>query len=484
MNIHLPADICSGLPGHTARLLGDPELQKTDNKSQQRDHNCGICILDGTGQFQETSQSLCRFHRFFENSGSAMLLIEPDEGVIVAANNAASKYYGYSRQRLAGMSIAEINTLPIEEIAAERMRALREERSFFNFSHRLASGEVRAVQVHSAPIEAEGKLFLYSIVHDVTEWKASQAALRASEERYRTVFHMSLDAIAISRQDDETYIDINQSFLEIIGYDRGEVIGKTRGAANIWVDQVARQKMLGMLRAGSPCRNLETLFRRKNGEIFWGVLSASLVEINGTICALTMVRDISERKKAEEEIRSLAFYDPLTGLVNRRLFLDRLQEVAVRSKRNTHKHALLFIDLDNFKPLNDLFGHNMGDLLLQTVAARLLSCVRRSDTVARFGGDEFVVMLENLGTKSPSAMTQARTVGEKIRAALAETYHLGNQEWTCSASIGIAVFGEPPVDIHEVLQQADQAMYHAKAEGRNAVRLFTDSLGDPAAESK
>lgn len=418
------------------------------------------------------AESEVRFHSFFEDNGSAMLLIEPEKGTIVAANRAAADYYGYPQDRLTGMLIEEINTLSPEEAARERTRAVREVRSFFNFAHRLASGEVRDVEVYSAPISVYGRTLLYSIVHDVTERRAAQKALRASEQRYRTIFQMSQDAIAISRLSDQTYIEVNQAFLDIIGYDRDEVIGRTREQMDIWVDPRARQKMIQTLREGSSCQNLETQFRRKCGSVFWGLISASVVEIDGAPCVLSITRDISESKLVEAQIRSLAFYDPLTGLVNRHLLLDRLRKAISASGRTKNEHALLFIDLDNFKPLNDSLGHHMGDLLLQAVATRLSSCVRKSDTVARFGGDEFIVMLEDVNGMPGRATAHARSVAEKIIALVAEPYDLRGHEWRCSASIGITLFGKRAISTVEVIQQADKAMYLAKFAGRNAARFF------------
>lgn len=411
------------------------------------------------------------FDRFLGRNSSVMMLIEPADGIIVAANEAASAFYGYPPEQLVGMPITAINLLPAEEVARQRASALHMERSFFTFPHRVASGQVRNVEVHSSPFAVDGQVLLFSIVRDVTEHRAAQRALQLSEKRYRTIFQTSLDAIDIRRLGDGTYFEVNQSFVEIMGYTPEEVIGRTSVEMGIWVDLADRQRLVDAMRANLVCRNLEAKFRKKNGTEFWGLISSSVFEVDGVEFVLTITRDISEAKKAEEEIRSLAFYDPLTGLVNRHLLRDRLLKVATASARSRREHALLFIDLDNFKPLNDTLGHQFGDLLLKEVARRLSACVRKSDTVARLGGDEFIILLENLGEYPEAAETRARCVGEKILASARKTYVLEGHSWRCSASIGIVLFGKQFVSSDEVLQRADEMMYRAKAAGRNGIRI-------------
>ena len=183
-----------------------------------------------------------------------------------------------------------------------------------------------------------------------------------------------------------------------------------------------------------------------------------------------------EREEAQEEIHSLAFYDPLTGLPNRRLLTDRLQQALVSSARNELVGAILFIDLDNFKAINDTLGHVLGDALLQQVATRLSSCVREEDTVARIGGDEFVVMLEHLSADEPEAATQTKSVGMKILAALSQPYQIASHECHCTCSIGITLFNDRQQSTDELLKQADIAMYQAKKAGRNALRFFDTQM--------
>ncbi|MES2018252.1 MAG: EAL domain-containing protein [Pseudomonadota bacterium] len=192
--------------------------------------------------------------------------------------------------------------------------------------------------------------------------------------------------------------------------------------------------------------------------------------INGMLDALAASE--RERMATEEEIRSLAFYDPLTRLPNRRLLLERLRHAMIGSGRTERAGALLFIDLDNFKTLNDSLGHDMGDLLLQQVGARLVQCIREGDTVARLGGDEFVVMLEGLARETGDAAGQAETIGRKVLAALNAPYDLAGRRHQCTSSIGVTLFESNRHTIDELMKRADLAMYNAKTAGRNTLRFF------------
>ena len=194
-----------------------------------------------------------------------------------------------------------------------------------------------------------------------------------------------------------------------------------------------------------------------------------------------LITEITERKQLEEQVWQLAFYDPLTHLANRRLMDDRLGQVIAAGKRSTCYSALMVLDLDNFKPLNDRYGHLVGDMLLTEVARRLLACVRQIDTVARFGGDEFVVILGELDTDKAVSTVQALGVAQKIKTALSDTYllHVTQQGGTvvtvehhCTASIGVAVFSGNGVSPGDILNRADSAMYRAKDDGRNAIRFY------------
>jgi diguanylate cyclase (GGDEF)-like protein/PAS domain S-box-containing protein len=224
--------------------------------------------------------------------------------------------------------------------------------------------------------------------------------------------------------------------------------------------------------------------RRRSGELFpcWATISAIRGPDGHVLNYVAVYTDITQQKHAEDEIRRLAFYDALTGLPNRRLLMDRLQHALAASARTGAAGALMFIDLDNFKTLNDTLGHDRGDELLRQVGARLPGCVREGDTVARLGGDEFVVMLENLGPELGHAAVVAGHVGEKVLAALNEHYLLGGRSYHCTPSIGVALFADHHASVEETLRHADLAMYEAKSAGRNAIRFFEPHMQDLISE--
>lgn len=218
--------------------------------------------------------------------------------------------------------------------------------------------------------------------------------------------------------------------------------------------------------------------RRKSGEIYPEYLTITAVKNTAGIVTnyVGTFTDISASKAASDEINNLAYYDPLTKLPNRRLLLDRLNHAFATSNRSGRHSALLFLDLDNFKVLNDTLGHNIGDLLLQQVAKRLIDCVREIDTVARLGGDEFVVLLEDLSELSIEAATQAQHVSEKIITSLNEPYQLNMHSYHGTPSIGVRVFKDHELEVDELLKQADIAMYQSKKAGRNTLRFFDPAM--------
>jgi diguanylate cyclase (GGDEF)-like protein len=204
----------------------------------------------------------------------------------------------------------------------------------------------------------------------------------------------------------------------------------------------------------------------------WTTITAVRNEQGVVTHYVATMSDISERKLQEEEIRSIAFYDPLTALPNRRLLLERLQRALKLARRNGQHGALLYVDVDNFKRINDAHGHHAGDLLLQEIAGRLSRVVRESDTVARIGGDEFIIVLEQLHADPALASTEARQIAAKALLSMARPYDLEGLAWQASGSIGIALFNSVEVDLDVLMRQADEAMYHAKHAGKNTVHLY------------
>jgi diguanylate cyclase (GGDEF)-like protein len=228
---------------------------------------------------------------------------------------------------------------------------------------------------------------------------------------------------------------------------------------------------------------IELKVQADHSETKWALASYLQLDFQNEPAIMGWFFDISERKKMEDQVRQLAFYDPLTGLPNRRLLDDRLAQAIAETKRSSRHKALMVLDLDKFKTLNDTHGHALGDLLLIEATIRLKKCVRGIDTVARFGGDEFVILLNELDSKKEKATIQAGIVAEKIRTSLAATYYLKTRpdgensqvvEHNCTSSIGVVIFGKQDVTSDDLFMRADAIMYKAKEAGRNLV-LFDES---------
>ncbi len=270
-------------------------------------------------------------------------------------------------------------------------------------------------------------------------------------------------------------LKVNRAFSAMTGYSSAEAIGQlpqTLLGSNTQ-DPVVYALMMQRLASEGHWQG-EVWDRRKNGEIhpIWLMLTALRDEAQSVTHYVVSMLDITERKAAESEIRNLAFYDVLTGLPNRRLLMDRLGQALLLSVHHQRNGALLYLDLDNFKDLNDTLGHGKGDQLLKQVAQRLLLCVREGDTVARLGGDEFVVMLQDLSDEAPTAAAQAGQVGEKILDRLNQPYLLTDTTHRSTPSMGVTLFGDKPELPDDLLRRADLAMYQAKAAGRNTLRFF------------
>ena len=278
---------------------------------------------------------------------------------------------------------------------------------------------------------------------------------------------------------------VNDAFERQTGYRRDEVLGQTPRLLQGPLTQRSELDRIRLALQQSQRVRAELINYKKNGELFWIELEIVPVDYfsRGLTHWVAVARDITERKAAEDEIEHLAFYDTLTQLPNRQLLMSRLQSALSQSAHHIKIGALMFIDLDNFKVLNDTLGHSTGDLLLQQVAERLSSCVRNTDTVARLGGDEFVVMLENLGDVLEIAIEKTKVVGEKILAVLSEPYDLAGYQHFGTCSIGITTFSKYQESVGDLLKQADLAMYQAKAAGRNAVCWFDPEMQAAATAS-
>jgi len=309
--------------------------------------------------------------------------------------------------------------------------------------------------------------------------------LDTMEARAQTETALRIAAIAFESQEGMVVTDaqgmilqVNRAFVEMTGYTAVEAIGQSMQLLESGLHDAAFSTAMQECIQRSGAWTGEVWSRRKNGEVYPQWLSMTEVkrddgEITHYVGAMN---DITLRKKADEEIWNLAFFDPLTRLPNRRLLLDRLAQALTASARHRRCGALLFIDLDNFKAINDTLGHDKGDQLLQQTALRLSACVRKGDTVARLGGDEFVVMLGDLSEDQHEAAAQIEIVGSNILATLNQAYSLGGHEVHSTPSIGMTSFSEGKDSVDELLRRADLAMYQGKASGRNRMVFFDPTM--------
>ncbi len=342
-------------------------------------------------------------------------------------------------------------------------------------------GRVQFFEVRKKPLFEHdgGRKALVVIGRDVTE-----QVERESELRIAAITFESQEGMLVA-DGDGRILRANHALLRQTGYHAEEVIGKRVGVFKSGHHDAAfYEAMWASLRKAGFWHG-EVWNRRKNDELYPVWLSITAVHDRHAAIShfVATYSDVSERKEAEKQIRSLAFYDPLTSLPNRRLLQDRLQQALVASQRSGLHGALLFIDLDNFKTLNDTQGHLAGDMLLTEVAQRLGECVREIDTVARLGGDEFVVLLEELSPDAEHSALLAEQVGEKLFSAINRPFLLRDKEHYSTPSIGVCLFHGTRESGEELLMRADMAMYQAKADGRNTIRFFDPSM-QQAVEAK
>ena len=408
------------------------------------------------------------------------------ERTILLANRQAEEIFGYPAGSMRGHSsrIFYLSDEQFTSVGKQAYEAIAETEGRHEAELRLrrSDGSVFWARMRGSAFDAKmpqaGSIWVFE---DITERRLAADQLRLSA----TVFEHTADGVMItdSRQH---IVAVNRSFQEITGYSEDEAIGQKPSLlksgrhdaefyAELWRSLRETQGWSG-----------EIWNRRKNGEIYPEHLTITAVfDTSGDLDHYVGVfNDITVRKAAEDEIKYLAFYDLLTRLPNRRLMHDRLRQALTASMRHHRHGALMLIDLDNFKTLNDTLGHDVGDQLLMAVAARLGACIRQGDTVARLGGDEFVVILEDLDEDDLAAV-QAEGVARKILEHLNEPYHLAvahngvranRYSHQCTSSIGITLFRDQPISVDELLKRADTAMYQAKAGGRNTLRFFDPDM--------
>ncbi len=324
------------------------------------------------------------------------------------------------------------------------------------------------VKVVKLPTPENQNILCCSLV-DISQRKAQEA----KEISLGRIIEASLNEIYIFNKETLQFIEVNRGARQNLGYSLTELQQMTPLDLKPEYTSSEFDEML------QPLRNhtkeilvFETVHKRKDGTLYNVEVHLQLIPYCDQLAFVAIILDITERVKAHAKIKQLAYNDPLTGLPNRRLFLDRLsQEISV-ARRRQHYCAVLFLDLDNFKALNDNFGHSAGDMLLEQLAGRMSELLRKEDTVARHGGDEFVLLLKELGNDPDAAIEQAHIVAKKIQDALSLPYLIEGHQHFIGASIGISLFPESNDSTDSILKRADIAMYKAKENGRKGIHFF------------
>lgn len=428
-----------------------------------------------------------RLRLLFENILHGVLF-QNERGEITGANPMAEKILGLSLDTMLGRYPSDPQWPVIHEDGSAfsgdehpSMRALKTHKPVCDvvmgvFNPRLA--QIRWIQISSVPQFRAGAATpfeVFSTFSDVTERKKAEEILK----RHKIIVDTAQDGFWMADVLGNIQ-EVNKAYAWMTGYSVNELLGMRISDLETNEDaEDVKRHILRIIEIGHD--QFETRHRHKQGyEIDMEVSVTYMAE---TRQFFVFCRDIRERKRAEQVMRELAYRDALTGLPNRRMLIDRLAQAMAASKRNETYGALMFLDLDNFKPLNDQHGHELGDALLIEAARRIKLCVREADTVARFGGDEFVVMVTDLDAEIKPALEQARLVAEKIRLALGASYFLGKQlpgpqsgevEHQCTVSIGVVMFVNHEFSEQDLLNRADKAMYQAKQTGRDQICFFSD----------
>jgi diguanylate cyclase (GGDEF)-like protein/PAS domain S-box-containing protein len=398
-----------------------------------------------------------------------------DEGIILEANLTGAAMLGEERDRLFKRRFSRfVAPSHSDRWRRDFMNLLQtREKRRIELALRTCAGALLHAQLDCLQVMTSGEAPVVRIaLTDISALKDAQADLRVAATAFE-----SQEAIMITDAHSRI-LQVNRAYVDMSGYGIDEILGQTPRMFHSGRQTPAFYRAIwkNILVAGAW--QGEIWNQRKNGEVYpaWLTITAVTAAEGEVTHYVSTMTDISRRKAHEEEITRLAFYDSLTGLPNRRLMMDRLHQALLASARIKRAGALMFIDLDHFKTINDTLGHDKGDMLLQQVAQRLVACMRDGDTVARLGGDEFVVMLTDLSDVPAETNDQARATAEKILATLNQPFILEDHPFHGSASIGIALFAGQANSMDELLKRADLSMYQAKAAGRNALRFYDSTI--------
>ncbi len=409
------------------------------------------------------------------------IAIYNEQGNCIAANPALCQHIGGSRSQILGMNFHRIDTWKASGIYDLAMQALQTSEPVSDNIEIVSSfGKAVKLGIILCPLYSSGHQHLMFLTTDLTESLHAKQALEESDERFHRVVFEAPIPIMIHAEDGEV-LEVNKVWSEITGYTRADI-----PTTQIWTEKAyglrareVQKKIQQLYALKQKVYQGEFIIRCKDGSTrIWEINAAPAgVMPDGRSYLISAAQDITERKAAQEQVEFLAYHDALTGLPNRLLARERFEMAQAFSERLGSKAALIFLDLDNFKLINDSLGHGIGDLLLKTVAARLREALRDSDTLSRQGGDEFLIVLGEMPN-----LDAIRGIAEKILALMLETFSIEENELSISLSIGIAVYPEDGNDYDTLLKKADTAMYQSKIAGRNTYRFYVEQMNIDAIE--
>jgi diguanylate cyclase (GGDEF)-like protein/PAS domain S-box-containing protein len=410
-----------------------------------------------------------RYREVVENLNEGLLITDADDRVLFL-NPRMAEMAGLTVAEMTGRIAHEVLLPPDQwpSIDDRHQRRLRGESERYEVEMRRKDGgrfhaEVNGLPFRNAAGEIVGTL---AAITDITERKQAEESLRRSVAEYRDLFEKANDAILILRPEDQIILEANRKACETYGLSHEDMVGRSLKSFTRDVYR-SEEQIRRILREGSA-ENFETVHFSRDGTPVDLLVSSSLVDYRGGTAILSVCRDITESKRAKQQIERLAYHDALTNLPNRTRFADRLELALSQARIEGHHLAILFLDLDRFKVVNDSLGHKVGDLLLQKAANRLAQLIRGGDTLARLGGDEFIILLSRIESDE-----DAGRVASKILQLFKKPFILGDRELFVSASIGISIYPHHGEDRETLVKNADIAMYRAKQEGRDNYQIHT-----------
>lgn len=387
------------------------------------------------------------------------ILIADEEGKIIYMNREFKNITGYTDE-----DIKDIKTLfgnQNEEFFFSILEKKANHQAEFTITCK--DGTKKDVEANIQDLKGKGVVIT---IRDVTNAKLEQKRLKESEKRFRSIFETSRDAIYIISSDGK-FIDVNDAFCEMFGLPKEEILKKNAKEAYVSVED--KVKLKAAIEQNGFVKDYELKLKKPNGEVIDCVVTVTGVkdETGRIVEYRGIIRDITEKKRAEEKIRYMALHDMLTGLPNRSLFGDRLNMALGHAKRTNEMVAVMMLDLDGFKDINDLYGHELGDRVLKEVAKRLTKVVRRTDTIARMGGDEFMGIFAGIKRKEDIC-----TVAKKILEQFQEPIGIEGKSFLIRVSIGFSLYPDDGVDLDSLLRKADVAMYEIKRKGGNGFSIY------------